>query len=528
MPYHFSGLTDDPLAYERIESFGGGMDGFTRSTLLPPDVSQLLQNMVVLDNLEVRTRPGADNLGAAVVAGAAIQALGYFDSPTVEGVFAIINKRVWRWNGTTWAEIDASVDLSDAGAMLDMAQGVEKMLMTNVNGEMYVYDGSTFTLTGQGTTATDPPTGATILCWHAGRMLASGFPGGTAGKENDAIWVSKLLEFETGDWDGATRQFRIGNGDGDPIKALASLQDFTLAVLKENSVWLCSMDPTNIPANYSATQAVESLGFGVGCVGKKAWAVYGNDLLFMARDGVYSLRRMQAAAGQFELSAPLSQPIQNYIDRINWTYASGITAIRYKQYVLFSVPLDSSATNNAVLAFNGRLGRWVGAWTGWAPSHWTVSRFAGAHRLVFGTPTGFVRQWKDNNSASDNDTYLDDGVIIESAVWAKAFLFGEPVNDKDAYHVEMRFSSGSANINVTLMADNTESKDFTVEAQQVSQTLPIQLPFKLVSPGNITVRKGLRGLPPFNECFLKVESSGGWWSLRNITMSAFLNMLQNE
>lgn len=63
MPYLYDDSLDDQLLYERLESFGGGMDGYHRSTLLAPNQSQYLENLVIPDNLEVRTRPGADQLG---------------------------------------------------------------------------------------------------------------------------------------------------------------------------------------------------------------------------------------------------------------------------------------------------------------------------------------------------------------------------------------------------------------------------------------------------------------------------------
>lgn len=63
MPYLYNDSLDDQLLYERIESFGGGMDGYQRSTLLAPNQSAYLENVIIPDNLEARTRPGADRLG---------------------------------------------------------------------------------------------------------------------------------------------------------------------------------------------------------------------------------------------------------------------------------------------------------------------------------------------------------------------------------------------------------------------------------------------------------------------------------
>src|SRR5207247_1516927 len=111
----------------------------------------------------------------------------------------------------------------------------------------------------------------------------------------------------------------------------------------------------------------------------------------------------------------------------------------YKHLAFFAVPLDSATYNDTVLVYNGRLQRWIGVWTGWTPLFWEVSRFSGVLRLILGEQTGLVRQWKDYADATDDATYLENGAPIASKHWIRSLLFGEPVNDKDGYHAEVRF-----------------------------------------------------------------------------------------
>jgi hypothetical protein len=174
------------------------------------------------------------------------------------------------------------------------------------------------------------------------------------------------------------------------------------------------------------------------------------------------------------------------------------------------------------------LQRWIGVWTGWTPACWEATRFAGVQRLVFGDTTGLVKQWKDFADASDDETYKDDDAAVPTKVWTRSMLFGEPVNDKDAYHAELRFSVSNAIVNVTALGDNADLRQWSADLRQEGVTLPVDLPFDLASPAAVTSRRGLRGLKPFNEIFLKIESTEGWWALRNVTVSAYLNMLQNQ
>lgn len=523
MPSHFIETLDDALLYERVESFGGGMDGFQRATLLNPDVSQYLQNVNILDNLEARTRAGADMLGGDEPSGGAnqIQGLFYFDTISYEQLIAGSNSKLWKYDGSTWAEM-TGFTLTSGTAQLAMAQGVDYVAIADGVSNMRSWSGLSFANLGSntGTATSDAPVGASILCWHTGRMFASGR---TA--EDDVIYASFLLDFSSTKWDHVNFKIRVGHGEGDPIRAMASLQDFNLCVLKENSVYLVVTDPTESSA---ADWVVRRLSRGHGIVGKRAWAMVGNDLLFMSRDGVRSVRRMAAAAGQYELTPPISQAMQAYIDRINWTASNTIAAHSYKHLVLFAVPLDTATSPNYVLVYNARLNAWTGVWTGWTVRQFETTRFAGVDRLVIGEQTGLVRRWKDVDDATDDDTYTEDSAPIATKVWTRAFLFGQPVNDKDGYHSEMRFSVSNAIVNVTALGDNSDLRTWQHDLRQTGVTLPVNLPFDLASPRAVTGRRGLRGLPAFNELFLKIETTSGWFALRNVTLSAFLNMLQNE
>jgi len=102
------------------------------------------------------------------------------------------------------------------------------------------------------------------------------------------------------------------------------------------------------------------------------------------------------------------------------------------------------------------------------------------------------------------------------------------VNDKDAYHNEVRFFPSNAIVNLTLTTDGADLFTWTKDMRTSGQSLPVDLPFDLDNPQAVTARRGLRGKTPFNEAFLKIESAAGWWALRNVTLSAYLNTLRNQ
>ena len=522
---------DDVPQYERCESFGGGMDGYTRSTLLPLDAYQYGLNTVVPDGMELRTRPGGLLLGTARAA--RIQGAIYFDAaPSTEQLIVGSDSKLWHWNGSAWTEMTGWT-LTDANLDFSAAQGVNTVLFTDGAAELRIWNGTTWSA-ALGTADTDPPQTATILLWHAGRMWAAGFPGNVAGKEDDAIWGSAQLAFGNGDWNKTDRNIRIGGGDGDKIVGLASLSSsfdkgFVMAVLKANSLWLVNTDPTVAFTNFTAQLGPEQVGSGIGLVGKRAFAVVGNDLYFVSPDHtIRNLARMASAQGQYEVSAPLSLPIQPYVDRINWTYASKIAVVKYKELVIFSVPLDASTYPDTQLVYNARLQKWVGIWTGLTANCFALTRFNDVQRLAFGQYDGKVRVLRDYQDAADDDTHLDDTTAMTTEMWLRAWLFGEPLNDKDPFHVELRFGQSNAVVTVTLVCDNVEVHTWTVDVRPTGPYLEINLDFDLVADGNIAFPRGLSGLQPFNECYLKLSATAGWFSLRNASMSAFVNTLRTE
>ncbi len=201
---------------------------------------------------------------------------------------------------------------------------------------------------------------------------------------------------------------------------------------------------------------------------------------------------------------------------------------KYGELVLFCAPLDAATTPDTIFAWNSRLQRWVGIWTGLPAVDMEVTRYGGVHHLIFGQTDGKVREWKDGEDDQDSDTYKDDATAIPTQFWTRGMLFAEPMNDKDSYHAEVRFGVSDAIVTITLVADNTDLFSWTEDVRQTGVSLPINLPFDLGNPETQPKRKGLRGLTPYNECYLKIESTEGWFDLRNISLSAFLNTLRSQ
>ncbi len=452
-----------------------------------------------------------------------IKGLFYYDTSALEQLLAVKDATVFAYDNSGWTQIPGwTADAPDI--RIAMAQGIDTVLISDGQGPLQIYNGTTFVSAGEANPA-NAPIGARILVWHTGRMFASGIAA-----LPDTIFVSNRLDFSSGNWNAVSRSFRIGFGDGDPIMAMASMQNFTLCVLKQNSIWLVSTDPLHEPADFSTNQDYAALSQGIGCVGNNAWCAYQNDVLFMAQDGIRSVQRMQSAAGQWQLSAPISQPIQPYIDRINRNAWGGICAKKYQEFAFFFVPLDNSTTNNCVLVWNGRLGKWSGIFTGWNGQAVEITRFGGVNKFVFGDTAGLVQQWKDSESLTDDATYTDNGVGYPTKLWSRSGLFGDAIVNKTAYNTIVRFSQGNATVNLTWVADAAVATTWTAQPEPSGSILGgedlLGSTFVLQSTAAISVKRGIRGLKAFNEAYIRLETDTGWIAVRNLTFSAFLNPLQ--
>jgi len=221
--------------------------------------------------------------------------------------------------------------------------------------------------------------------------------------------------------------------------------------------------------------------------------------------------------------------VQPYIDRINAAAQNTIAVKKYQELILFAVPLDSATTPDHVLVYNGRLGQWIGVWTGWTPTMWEVTRFAGQQRLVFGDSAGYVNEWKDNEDEETDATYLDNARDIATRLWSRNLSFGDVEADKVAFNIRVRFNRGNAVMNFSAVGDDADLKTWSRTFEPTGDVLGTgTLPFQLQTTGPTLAAASLRDLPSFREMFVKIESESGWWELRNFSVSARVRPMKTK
>ena len=547
-------------SYDRVPNFSGGMDSYKYAADLPPNQSQLLQNFIVLDNGRAVTRPGADKLGGTQNNASAVQGMFFFNSFAVSpGVLVSAQGgHLYDWDGSAWHG-PLAFNLNSAQSPFVAAQVNDLMLLSDGAQAMQYWDGTTFTAasSGPGDQHVDhAPSQVTILTSIAGMFVCAGTSmkmgngGGVQTFPPDALIFSNFLPTvaspgttPSGQWLN-TQSFRVGNGDGDPIIAVAPLQsvgsssllpNYNLAVMKQNSVWIVSIYPNSgsistwfTPGTFAATPVGNQIGGSINCVGKNAFAVVGDDLhIFTQNIGIISMERSEATEAQYSFTEPISVPIQTYIDRVNWAAASGIQGLRYKNLVLWYVPLDGSTVNNYTLVFNTFISQWT-VFTGWMSGAAVVTRFNGQLALVMGNSDGTVNEWKDaQNQFGLDATYLDNGQSIQQVLNTRAMVFGSLDFQKKLRSVLIRFNQGNASVNLSAFLDLADSDDWQQGVSPGGVILPAILPFNMGIAGPAVCWRDLEGLNYANEFYLSMTVNTGWIDCRGIVAVAFLKPLRD-
>lgn len=552
MPAHFIDSLDDGMTLDVQSSFVGGMVSNVRADLLSTSQAALLQDVTTEVNGVLRTRRGFRMLGnlssaSGGITGTGMQGLHYYDAPGQEHLVAAVNGKLYRMDSASnWTLVNNSSAASTG--MVDMAQVGDRLFASGGTARLRHWTGSELASASAGTQITDGPS-TFLRLLTAQKFRVFGVDVGNP----DSLWSSIFLPSGATPFTSGTTllSIRIGEGEGDPIVGLYAWKGFLLVVLKESSIW--SLDTTPAAAYGSGTVATaasdyvaQRLSGRIGCVSHRSVAMAGNDLLFLSRDGVRSLAKLQEDTDG-AVSDALSFPINDYIQRINWAAADTSCAVYWQGRYMLAVPLDSATQPNTVLVYRPSTGAWT-VFTGLQPVAWAVTRFGGQpQKLVMLDARGNVleyRDWVAWTSVSSTD-YTDrftgtTDVRVPWRVLSRGFTCNEPVNPKQPDHLEVEFDASAAVVDVKLSADGDARGAIATRFLTGGSTL--MLPFTLPATlGSQTIRRKRWSLLGRQEArHFQVEiteaaglsaselANSGWVAIRQMTFGAFVETMEPE
>ncbi len=566
MPVYYNDGLDDAVVYDRQASFVGGQISNFRENLLNESQAELLKDVDAPKNGVLKSRRGfhrfADLLGGTTPPNStSIQGIAYFDTDAKEALIVFVAGKIYSINssGTVSDIASAAVKVNSTTARVYTAQVADKLFYTSHNGNDRIGQVEWDTSSSAFVVTEFPASGTPAAPINSKYIVSNNFRAFAYQPSDDQIYVSDILAHA-----GKTTPFPVGNafkvGLGDPVTGLASWVGFNVVVFCKNSCYV--VDTAPVPATSGATTPaastfkIRTISASTGCVSHGSIAQVGEDLFFLSRTGVRSIRRTMEENMVASDVGVISYPIQDVIDEINWAAVENATAVFWNNRYLLSVPTGTSTVNNTTLCYNTNTQSWTGVWQGTVeessgtpastinPYQFVVTQFSGGKPYLIsldkvGNPLQF-RDFVEDINLVDTDFQDKTTTTFVDTGWqavTRAFTFNEQVTTKDGEFAEFEFDRSNAVIDIGIILDGAEQTDNLADDLDTGTgelRLSFTLPSTLGSGKLNRFRYSMTQYPEFRELQFKFQQSGTagadskYLALRSIHAGGFLNSVGVE
>ena len=564
MPVYYNDGLDDAVVYDRQASFVGGQISNFRENLLNESQAELLKDLDAPKNGVLKSRRGfhrfADLLGSTS-SSTNVQGIAYFDTDAKEALIVFVNGKIYSINssGTVSNIASAAVKVNSTTARVYTAQVADKLFYTSHNGNDRIGQIEWDTSSSAFVVTEFPASGTPAAPINSKYIVSNNFRAFAYQPSDDQIYVSDILANAAD-----TTPFPAGNafkvGLGDPVTGLASWVGFNVVVFCKNSCYV--VDTAPVPATNAAstpaasTFKIRTISASTGCVAHGSIAQVGEDLFFLGRTGIRSIRRTMEENMVASDVGVISYPIQDVIDEINWAEVENATATFWNNRYLLSVPTGTSTVNNTTLCYNTNTQSWTGVWQGTVeeasgtpastinPYQFVVTQFSGGKPYLIsldkvGNPLQF-RDFVEDINLVDTDFQDKTTTTFVDTGWqaiTRAFTFNEQVTTKDGEFAEFEFDRSNAVIDIGVILDGAEQTDNLADELDTGTgelRLSFTLPSTLGSGKLNRFRYSMTQYPEFRELQFKFQQSGTagsdskYLALRSIHAGGFLNSVGVE
>jgi hypothetical protein len=486
-------LLDDELIFEKVRDISAGQYSYpfpTDDVIIPKNAGVELLDLEI-DQIGQRSkRKGytlkADDLGTVAIHGL----FGYSPSGGTRVLLTETNGAIYSWDGAaaTWTSrqtgLTAPADWTEfVAAAVGAVSRVFRLGPTdNIRSST---DGVTWV--DEGNLNTNFPLAKIGLWTSIQRMLAA-----NTTDEPNGLFYSNAGDPRT--WDRGANFFRIGRPD---VRGIMGLIEWTnLNVMAWTYEEMHFLDISNAtPGNWQRQKVAD-----IGCTAPRSVRLIGEDGLFLARDGVRSV--LQSAQDKKRgVSPPISFPIQDWIDRINWANAHKAVAWVWADKYFLAVPIDDSTVNSHILvwsrkAFEANGGR--GGWVIWRikANAFATQDFSSKPRLYHGEATADSKVYELRSSNPADDATSDNGTAISFSETGRRMDHEAPEVDKTYESIEVEaIAQNTGSLLVEAQVDGGGfSTVGTISLLSGAPTLPVTLPFTLVGAALVRQKFNLEGL----------------------------------
>lgn len=517
--------TDDEIVIDETPVFNGGQVSNARAANLEQNQAWLLQNFEISTTGRLTTRRGTLNLGSAF--GFPVIGVVYYKTPAHTQLIAFSRTgsvyQLKIWSGTTWDDPGGGATGSYALQPMCIAQGGEKLWITQSASPLGYWDGTALTGIGGGSGTSQTIVHPQFVEWHMNRVVLAG---GDA--DPQTVSFSGFLDgtlYDHNNWD-----LDVGSGDGDAITGIRSWSNNNLVVFKEHSTWLIDCDPAVLqtPDLNVSVFAVNKVHDRIGCVAANTAVQVDSDILFLSDSGVRSLQRTIATELQSQIAPALSDPINDIISRINKSAVKWSSAFYWQSRYILMIPVDNATYPNYAVVFNTLTKSWSGFWTNWQTLCFARRIDADTPKLIMGQASGYVTDFLDyvDETLETDDTYKDVGVGYPSVLETRAFTCGDQDSPKTGLFARTEFKKSKGAVNISAIVDGSDTPtalapQFNTDASGVK--VPLTVPFTLTASSFVPSSVDLMAVGQFREVRIRVGAFANKLSINKASIGAFID-----
>lgn len=490
---------NQPPLYVRRTNLSGGQNTRINSANLPEDELQFAYSLDLGIPGQTDKRQGLTLIANTV--GARTYALSpYYATGSSGELYRVEGTNVREWTGSgNWSS--ALYSALTSGQDMCIIQGGEsgnnEVLFFNNGTDNPLRMNSSHTFQDLGSGSTSPPK-SSINLWFNNRwwILKNGFL-----YYSDAYSSNYSTAFQ------ASNGFRFSGFGAD--RGLFSVRDVstvfagTIIVFLQKAIW--GIAPSATPAS---TDLPFPFTTEFGAVERKCIAQMGDDVAFLAPDGIRSLKRTVQDKMAVATSYPLSFRLKDEYDNIDWSQSNKFWMMYWKDKLFFSFVSKPGTECNRAWVYWPSLDDGTGK--GWSVvnSGWNLT--AGCKFILNGQELAYAAD------ANGNVFQLwmggdDNGVAITNQVTTREEDLGRP----DVYKYGGEFelvcvATGNYNMAVQAAIDGgafTTLEESPLNLLSNSPSLPVNLPFNLESASRVSKKFHLDPLGRWRRIQFQITNS---------------------
>jgi len=513
---------DDPLTPLRRDDYSGGENTRQHASKILPNQGETIENWDIGVPGQIRKILGltlVEDLGSD----AGVGLFGFDPDGGTPILVAVHGQKLETWPGTgTFTEktTDFTTNLPTTIIKAGESDEGDVFLVSNGTDNVHRYEQGDYTAPQDLADDNTSPPKTTALCYYRNRVW---------GLKTNLLYFSDAYpaDYATA-FDRTANAFRVPVGTA---KALVPIRDTGILIMGADQVW--GLNPSFTPGANDEPQKI--LDFG--CVAGNTCAQVGDDVWFLAPDGLRGVFRTQQDKIQLGQSFPLSYLLKSRHENINWAQINKATAVYWDNKYFIALSTGAATYNNQVWVFYPSQVVNVGnniavpaamVITDWNVAAWAKFKVNNEERLyAIDSTTGHVyRAWYGNTN---------NGTAITATVAGREENFDQPLNYKVGGELEVEAEvAGSGNtmaVSVALDGASFLSLGTLNLTSTTAPTLPINLPFSLADSYVVRDKYHLESLGRYKTIQPKIVNSDSNTDpvvLYGINFTTFMEEYENE